>query len=99
MNQTNLVTELTQEQDQLTRLLASRYLRQENRFYHVDQPNQPLSRRDVEQTFMYMVSRELPEITLTTETLKTVFRVAIELQHASREHTIPVRSGQLRRVR
>jgi len=63
METKNPLNDLTPEQDQLIRLLASRYLRQENRFYHVDQPNQPLSRRDVEQTFMYMVGQALPEIT------------------------------------
>jgi len=92
----NPIDHLTQEQDQLIRLLASRYIRQENRFYHIDQPNQPLSRRDVEQTFMNAVRRELPHIALTTETLKVVFKVAIQLQHTSQEHTVPVWGGQLR---
>jgi hypothetical protein len=96
METKNPLDNLTQEQDQLIRLLASRYLRQENRFYHIDHPNQPLSRRDVEQTFMRTVGQELPEIVLTPETLKTVFKVGIQLQHTSQEHTVPVWSGQLR---
>ena len=96
METKNPLNDLTQEQDQLIRLLASRYLRQENRFYHIDQPNQALSRRDVEQTFMRAVGQELPAMALTPETLKTVFKVAIQLQHTSQEHTVPVWSGQLR---
>ncbi|WP_322889990.1 MULTISPECIES: primase-helicase family protein [unclassified Yoonia] len=96
MNSTNTLTNLTPEQDRLTRLLAARYLRQENRFYHIDQPTQALSRRDVEQTFMNMVGRELPDIALTVETMKTVFRVGIELQHTDQNRSIPVWGGQLR---
>ncbi len=96
MHTNNLFDNLTQEQDQLIRLLASRYLRQENRFYHIDQPTQALSRRDVEQTFMNTVGRELPDVALTVETMKAVFKVGIELQHTDQSRSIPVWSGQLK---
>lgn len=95
MIKTNQFTNLIQEQDQLIRLLASRYMRQDNRFFQVDQPYQSMSRRDIEQTFMYMVRQELPNLTLIPEMLKIVFKVGIDQQHTSRDHTIPVWSGQL----
>jgi hypothetical protein len=55
-----------------------------------------MSRRDVEQTFMHMVGRELPDLALTTELLKKVFQIGIDLRHTDRERTIPVWGGQLR---
>lgn len=94
MNIQNQLTTPTREQDALIRLLASRYVRLDNRFYHVDRPNVALNRRDVEQTFIHMIGRELPELPRDPGTLKAVFKIAIELQHTDPRRTVPVWSGQ-----
>jgi len=84
--------------NQLVKLLASQYVRRDNRFYHIDRPTEAISRRDVEQTFMHVARRELPDIELTPDLLKAVFRVGIELQHNETALSIPVWGGEIRSV-
>ncbi|MGR3507164.1 MAG: primase-helicase family protein [Paracoccaceae bacterium] len=94
MNKQNPLTAPTPEQDALIRLLASRYVRRENRFYHIDRPNEALNRNDVERAFIHAIVQELPELPHDPAMLKLVFRTAIELQHSDRHRSIPVWGGQ-----
>lgn len=84
----------THEQDTLIRLLASRYVRRDNRFYHVDRPNEVINRRDVEQTFIHTIARERHDLPHDADTLRLVFRMAIELKHSDSARTIAVWGGQ-----
>jgi hypothetical protein len=88
------LTAPTPEQDALIRLLASRYVRRENRFYHIDRPNEALNRNDVERAFIHTIARELPELPHDPATLKLVFRTAIDLVHSDPRRTIPIWGGQ-----
>ena len=90
------LTAPTPEQDALIRLLASRYVRRENRFYHVDNPTEPMSQRDVMQTFMQMLAREHPEVSRSPENLKLVFKLGIEQHQDDQRRTIPYWGGQIR---
>ena len=94
MNIQNQPLTPTPEQEALIRLLASRYVRRENRFYHIDRPNEALNRRDVEQSFIQTVVRELPELPHDPATLKLVFRTAIELLQSDPRRSIPIWGGQ-----
>ena len=96
MNIQNPLTTLTPQQDALIRLLASSYVRRENRFYHIDHPTEPMSQRDLQQSFMQMIAVEFPDLPRDPQTLKAVFRIAIELQHTDRQRTIPYWGGQIR---
>ena len=96
MNKQNPLTTPTPEQDALIRLLASRYVRRENRFYHIDNPTEPMSQRDVMQTFMQMLAREHPGVSRSHENLKLVFKLGIEQHQDDQRRTIPYWGGQIR---
>lgn len=70
--------------------MSSIFLRNEQRFYHVDAPNTPLSRRDLEQAFINIVTKREPHAGLSAEILRSVCDVAIERKHSDRARSIPV---------
>ncbi len=80
-----------------TELICSMFVRNEQRFYHVDSPNTPLSKRDMEQAFLNIVSstsvRALEttnEFKLTTAVFRKVIDIAVERKHTDRTRSIPV---------
>lgn len=75
------------------RLLATSYLRRENRFYHIDRPDEPLSRQDVELAFLTPASKLVPEGQLTSALMKRVFDQAISQRSADSNRCIPVWTG------
>ena len=74
----------------LAERLSSLFLRNEQRFYHIDSPNVALSRRDLEQAFLNIVSAEIPSDQLTSDVLRKVYEIAIERKHTDRARSIPV---------
>jgi hypothetical protein len=84
----------TPQQDALIRLLAASYVRRENRFYHIDRPNEALSRRDVEQSFIQTIAREHPELPHDDGAMRLVFKIAIELLHSDPRRAVPIWGGQ-----
>lgn len=80
---------------QLIRDLAARmavtFIRTETRFFHVTNPNAPLSRRDMEQSFINIVAQTVdrPE-RVTADILRSVFELAIDKKHTDRDRSIPV---------
>lgn len=71
--------------------MARTFVRSETRFYNVDDPNTPLSKRDMEQTFINIVPQvyDQPE-RITPEVLRSVFELTIERKHTDRERSVPV---------
>jgi hypothetical protein len=81
--------------DTLLTDLCSSYVRRENRFYHVESPNEPLSRRDIEQAFISTLPSKVPIDQITSELLKQVFGTGIERKHNDRARTIAVWGGSM----
>ncbi len=79
----------------LSEMLASRYVRREHRFYHISRPSEPLSRRDVEQAFLYQVKTVRLDTPITSEIMKRVFSHCIDLKHTDETRTISVWGGEL----
>jgi hypothetical protein len=77
----------------LVRLLATSYLRRENRFYHIDRPDEPLSRTDVELAFLTPASRLVSRGQLTSALMKQVFEQAIVQRNSDPNRCIPVWTG------
>lgn len=80
-----------------TELLCSMFVRSEQRFYHVDSPNIPLSKRDMEQAFLNIVSSmpvkalaEASGFKLTIAIFRKVIDIAVERKHTDRTRSIPV---------
>lgn len=96
MNKQNPLTTPTPEQDALIRLLASRFVRRENRFYYIDSPTEPMSQRDVIQTFINILRLEHPDVSRSPENLKLVFKLGIEQHQDDQWRTIPYWGGQIR---
>ena len=78
-------------------LLCSMFVRNEQRFYHVDNPYAPLSKRDMEQAFLNIVSsmsaRALDpsrEFKLTNSVFRKVIDIAVERKHTDRTRSIAV---------
>lgn len=80
-------------------LLCSLFIRNEQRFFHVDNPNNPLSKRDMEQAFLNIVSspnvqaaiaESGKEYSLTNAVFRQVLDIAVERKHTDRTRSIPV---------
>lgn len=75
---------------ELAEKLSACFLRNEGRFYHIDAPNVPLARRDMEQSFLNIIAPLYPKEQITNDVLRRVFDVAIERKHSDRTRSIPV---------
>lgn len=72
-------------------MLATKFVRNETRFYNVDDPYGPLSRRDMEQAFINIIAQTFPDASrVTAEVLRSAFELAIDKKHTDRERSIPV---------
>ena len=89
----SLITDLSIEV--LVHSLCASYVRRETRFYHVDSPDQALSRRDVEQAFIATLGNNFPAELLTSTLLKQTFDIAIERKHTDRAKSVPVWGGSM----
>lgn len=71
--------------------MAVTFIRTETRFFHVSNPNAPLSRRDMEQSFINIVAQTVdrPE-RVTADILRGVFELAIDKKHTDRGRSVPV---------
>lgn len=79
----------------LVQQLATSYVRRENRFYHIDRPNEPLSRLDVELAFLTPASRLVPKEKLSSALMKQVFDKAIVQRSSDPNRCIPIWTGAL----
>lgn len=75
--------------------LCASYVRRETRFYHVDHPTEPLSRRDIEQVFIATLGSRYPIEQITQPLLKQVFDIGIERKHSDRSRSVPVWGGSM----
>ena len=77
----------------LVKLLATSYVRRENRFYHIDRPDEPLSRQDIELSFLTPANKLVPKEKLTSALMKQVFDQAISQRSPDSNRCIPVWTG------
>ena len=71
--------------------LATQFVRNETRFYNVDDPYAPLSRRDMEQAFINIIAQTFPDANrVTADVLRSAFELAIDKKHTDRDRSIPV---------
>lgn len=75
--------------------LCASYVRRETRFYHVDHPTEPLSRRDIEQAFIATLGTRYPIEQITQPLLRQVFDIGIERKHSDRTRSVPVWGGSM----
>lgn len=79
--------------EQLIRLLATSYVRRENRFYHIDRPSEALSQQDLQRSFLTpaQVLNEGKEVPRSV--MRQVFDTAIVQLNANPHRSIPVWTG------
>ena len=80
----------------LSRAVASRYVRRDNKFYPSDRLTTKLSKEDVERACLVRMTQEFPEIELTQPLVTEVFARTIIKRHTQLDQTMPVWDGTMR---
>ncbi|MDR5655121.1 primase-helicase family protein [Ruixingdingia sedimenti] len=81
--------------DQLIRLLATSYVRRENRFYHVDRPAEAMSRDDLQRAFLTPAQRLNNGNPVSRAIIRQVFDTAIVQNNPDQFRSIPVWTGTI----
>ncbi len=89
-NQAEYAAQLTT----ICQLSSSWFVRQDNKFYSVDRPTVKLSKSDVESIILYRLAEEFPNIELSNELVRGMFRRIIAERHTNRAESIPVWNGK-----
>ena len=81
--------------EQLIKLLATSYVRREGRFFHIDRPGVPLTREDLQRSFLCQAQKFNDETPISKPILKEVFNTAITEISADTNRSIPVWTGRI----
>lgn len=79
----------------LIRLLATSYVRREGRFFHIDRPNEPMSRDDLQRAFLTPAQKLNNGHAVPKATMKEVFDTAIQQSNPDQYRSIPVWTGTI----
>jgi hypothetical protein len=79
----------------LSSYLAKAYVRRDNRFFHVNNPGNPISAEDVRRISLNVFKHDFPEIELSNSLVKAVFERAIGAKHTDSNQSIQVWDGTL----
>lgn len=79
--------------DQLIRLLATSYVRNDTHFYHIDRPTEAISRDNLQRAFIYQAAAVNGGQPIAKAVLKTVFDTAIVQMNPNPFRSIPVWTG------
>lgn len=79
--------------DQLIRILATSYVRKENRFYHIDRPSEALSQHDLQRSFLTPAQALNSGKPVPPPVMKQVYDTAITQMNANPFRSIPVWTG------
>ncbi|SFO41368.1 hypothetical protein SAMN04487859_1461, partial [Roseovarius lutimaris] len=80
---------------ELSRAIASWYVRKDNKYYRVDAPGVAISQPDVKQASFARIRREFPHIELDIDLLRAAFKVAFGLYPEDTSEAISPWSGRL----
>lgn len=81
--------------EQLIRLLATSYVRKENRFYHVDRPAEALSQNDLQRSFLIPAQALNGGQSIPKQVMKAVYDTAIVQMNPNPYRSIPVWTGSI----
>lgn len=81
--------------EQLIRLLATSYVRKENRYYHIDRPSEALSQLDLQRSFLTPAQVINSGQPVAKSVLKQVFDTAIVQMNPNPYRSIPVWTGSI----
>jgi len=79
--------------EQLIRLLATNYVRKENRFYHIDRPSEALSQHDLQRSFLTPAQALNRGEIVPRQVIKAVYDTAIVQMNPNPFRSIPVWTG------
>ncbi len=79
----------------LGRSISQWFVRKDNKFFDVNRPTVPLGRNDVERMIINRVRNRHPEVKLTQDLAKGVFKLAITSMSADPDQSIPVWTGDI----
>ncbi|OWU79477.1 primase-helicase family protein [Phaeobacter sp. 22II1-1F12B] len=77
----------------LAKAYGNQFLRRDNKFYDIDHLGTPLSRVDVETMILNRIREEHPDVSLSNEILKGLFRLLIDTRHTDIDRCFQVWSG------
>ena len=94
----NLLPDTTNDEtlkDNLIRLLATSYVRHDTHFYHIDRPHEPLSRDNLQRSFLYQAQAVNGGQPIAKSVVKEVFDTAIIQSNPNQYRSIPVWGGSI----
>ncbi|SDY42034.1 primase-helicase family protein [Citreimonas salinaria] len=80
---------------EISRAIASWYVRKDNKYYRVEAPGTSISQPDVRQASYQRIRTKLPHIPLSPELLQEAFRVAFSLYPENADEAIRPWNGQV----
>lgn len=86
-------TETNQHIQDLAKVYGGQIVRRDNKFFDIDRLGTPLSRVDVEMVILNRIREEHPNLPLSNEILKGLFKLLIDTRHTDTERSFQVWSG------
>lgn len=77
----------------LAKVYGNQIVRRDNKFYDIEHLGTPLSRFDVEMMVLNRIRDEHPNIELTNELMKGLFKLLIETRHTDTDRTFRIWNG------
>ncbi len=85
--------EVTEQVQRLAKAYGDQIVRRDNKFFDVENLSVPLSRNDVERMILNRVRDEYPEVPLSKDLVKGLFKLLIEAQHTDADRSFQVWNG------
>ena len=86
-------TDLTKQIQVLAKAYGNQFVRRDNKFFDIEHPGTPLSRIDVEFMILNRIKSEHPDIPLSSELFKGLFKLLIDTRHTDIDRCFQVWSG------
>ncbi len=86
-------TDVSKHVAEMALVFGNQFLRRDNKFYDIAHLGSPLSRNDVEMMILNRIKEEHPEVQLTPDLLKQLYKCLIEARHTDTSRAIQVWNG------